>query len=379
MSQEQDQSQKTEEATPRKLLDAREKGKVITSQEVSHLAIMIGGALIAGFLGPFMAENLYLAAGGIFDKFHSINLDLGNIGNLFSDILLQLAIGLGPLVFVILVLAIFFKLIVSGLVFSGQSLIPSIERISPIKGFFRLFSLKSATEFAKGLFKIIIVASIVGAVAIPELSRVELLMQMDIATIVNEARLIILQMFVAAIFVVGFIAGLDYLYQRFEFLKQMRMTKQEVKDELKIEKDFPRDSRSRRLHGQMDKRRKQGERKGPPKSGHKKRRPDKNKSGGRKAKGRDRDSNERNNERNSEERPKHRDRRSGRHAQPGRSNGEGQQKPQRRSNSNNRRKTSKGQKHRVRTSARKSARSASQAQNQSVGGKVKAFFKGLFS
>ena len=233
MSQEQDQSQKTEEATPRKLLDAREKGKVITSQEVSHLAIMIGGALIAGFLGPFMAEKLYLAAGGIFDKFHSINLDLGNIGNLFSDILLQLAIGLGPLVFVILVLAIFFKLIVSGLVFSGQSLIPSIERISPIKGFFRLFSLKSATEFAKGLFKIIIVASIVGAVAIPELSRVELLMQMDIATIVNEARLIILQMFVAAIFVVGFIAGLDYLYQRFEFLKQMRMTKQEVKDELK--------------------------------------------------------------------------------------------------------------------------------------------------
>ena len=233
MSQEQDQSQKTEEATPRKLLDAREKGKVITSQEVSHLAIMIGGALIAGFLGPFMAENLYLAAGGIFDKFHSINLDLGIIGNLFSDILLQIAIGLGPLVFVILVLAIFFKLIVSGLVFSGQSLIPSIERISPIKGFFRLFSLKSATEFAKGLFKIIIVASIVGAVAIPELSRVELLMQMDIATIVNEARLIILQMFVAAIFVVGFIAGLDYLYQRFEFLKQMRMTKQEVKDELK--------------------------------------------------------------------------------------------------------------------------------------------------
>ena len=61
MSQEQDQSQKTEELH-RKLLDAREKGKkVITSQEVSHLAIMIGGALIAGFLGPFMAENLYLA------------------------------------------------------------------------------------------------------------------------------------------------------------------------------------------------------------------------------------------------------------------------------------------------------------------------------
>ena len=72
MSQEQDQSQKTEEATPRKLQDARDKGKVITSQEVSHLAIMIGGALIAGVLGPYMAKHLFLAAGGIFDKFHSL-------------------------------------------------------------------------------------------------------------------------------------------------------------------------------------------------------------------------------------------------------------------------------------------------------------------
>ena len=83
------------------------------------------------------------------------------------------------------------------------------------------------------MLKLALVAAIVGAVAIPELSRVELLMQMDIAATVNEARLIILEMFVVAIFVVGFIAGLDYLYQRFEFLKQMRMTKQEVKDELK--------------------------------------------------------------------------------------------------------------------------------------------------
>ena len=99
MSQEQDQSQKTEDATPRKLQDARDKGKVITSQEVSHLAIMIGGALIAGFLGPYMARHLFLAAGGVFDKFHAINIDPANIGNLFSDILLQLIIGLGPIIF----------------------------------------------------------------------------------------------------------------------------------------------------------------------------------------------------------------------------------------------------------------------------------------
>jgi flagellar biosynthetic protein FlhB len=55
LSEDSDRSQKTEEATPRKLLEAREKGQVMTSQEVSHLAVMIGGALIAGFLGPLLS------------------------------------------------------------------------------------------------------------------------------------------------------------------------------------------------------------------------------------------------------------------------------------------------------------------------------------
>ena len=233
MSQENDQSQKTEEATPRKLLDAREKGKVMTSQEVSHLAIMIGGALIAGLLGPFMASHIFNATGGFFSKFHTIRIDPGNLGDVFAELFLQLAIGLGPIIFLLLVLAVFFKLIVSGFVFSSQSLMPSIERISPIKGFFRLVSLKSLYEFVKGLLKLTVVALIVGSVALPELERVELLMQMDILATAEEARWIIFHMFAVAIFVVGIIAGLDYLYQRYEFLKQMRMTKQEVKDELK--------------------------------------------------------------------------------------------------------------------------------------------------
>jgi flagellar biosynthetic protein FlhB len=70
-------------------------------------------------------------------------------------------------------------------------------------------------------------------VAVPQLDRVEVLMQMDVAQTADETRLLIAQMFVVAIFVMGIIAGLDYIYQRFEFLKQMKMTKQQVKDELK--------------------------------------------------------------------------------------------------------------------------------------------------
>ena len=72
MSEDSDRSQKTEEATPRRLLEAREKGQVMTSQEVSHLAVMIGGALIAGFLGPFLAYNILGISGGLLQNFHAI-------------------------------------------------------------------------------------------------------------------------------------------------------------------------------------------------------------------------------------------------------------------------------------------------------------------
>ena len=233
MSEDSDRSQKTEEATPRKLLEAREKGQVMTSQEVSHLAVMIGGALIAGFLGPFLAYKILGISGGLLQNFHAIRVDAANICNVFSEVVLELTIGIGPTIILLMALAVAGKLVVSGLVFSSDSLTPKVERISPIKGVTRLISIKSLMEFLKGILKLTIVATIVGMVAVPQLDRVEILMQMDVAQTADETRLLIAQMFVVAIFVMGIIAGLDYMYQRFEFLKQMRMTKQEVKDELK--------------------------------------------------------------------------------------------------------------------------------------------------
>ena len=233
MSEDSDRSQKTEEATPRRLLEAREKGQVMTSQEVSHLAVMIGGALIAGFLGPFLAYKILGVSGGLLQNFHAIRVDAANIGNVFNEVALELTIGIGPTIILLMALAVAGKLVVSGLVFSSDSLTPKIERISPIKGVTRLISIKSLVEFLKGILKLTIVATIVGMVAVPQLDRVEVLMQMDVAQTADETRLLIAQMFVVAIFVMGIIAGLDYIYQRFEFLKQMRMTKQQVKDELK--------------------------------------------------------------------------------------------------------------------------------------------------
>ena len=206
MSEDSDRSQKTEEATPRRLLEAREKGQVMTSQEVSHLAVMIGGALIAGFLGPFLAYKILGVSGGLLQNFHAIRVDAANIGNVFNEVAIELIIGIGPTIILLMALAVAGKLVVSGLVFSSDSLTPKMERISPIKGVTRLISIKSLMEFLKGILKLTIVATIVGMVAVPQLDRVEILMQMDVAQTADETRLLIAQLFVVATFVMGVIA-----------------------------------------------------------------------------------------------------------------------------------------------------------------------------
>jgi flagellar biosynthetic protein FlhB len=239
MSDDQDDSQKTEEPTPHKLSEAREKGNVISSQEVSSFAILLGAALTTAFLGPFMAERLANASGGLLANVHAITFDAENVSAVLLDVLFQVSIGMAPIALLLMVLGAGAKLAVSGFLFSGESMKPSLEKLSPIKGLKRMFSLKSLVEFAKGLLKLAIVGTIVYLLSIPEVDRVEILMQMDIAATVEETRTVLLRMFSGVVAVMAVIAGLDYLYQRHEYMKQMRMSKQEIKDEHKQSEGDP--------------------------------------------------------------------------------------------------------------------------------------------
>ena len=239
MSDDDDDSQKTEEPTPHKLSEAREKGNVITSQEVSSFAILLGGALTAAFLGPFMAERLANATGGLLASAHAITFDAVNVGDVLLDVLFEVAIAMAPIALLLMVLGAGAKLVVTGFLLSGESLKPSLSKISPLKGLKRMFSLKSLVEFAKGLVKLAIVGTIVYLLAVPEVDKVEVLMQMNVAATAEETRLVLVRMFSGVVGVMAVIAGLDYLYQRHEYMKQMMMSKQEIKDEHKQSEGDP--------------------------------------------------------------------------------------------------------------------------------------------
>lgn len=239
MSDDTDESQKTEEPTSHKLSEAREKGNVITSQEVSNFAILLGAALTAAFLGPFMAERLANATGGLLANVHAITFDAVNVGDVLLEVLFEVAIGMAPIALLLMVLGAGAKLVVGGFLLSAESMKPSLSKLSLIKGLKRMFSLKSLVEFAKGLVKLAIVGTIVYLLAVPQVDRVEVLMQMDVAAAAEETRLVLVRMFSGVVGVMAVIAGLDYMYQRYEYLKQMRMSKQEIKDEHKQSEGDP--------------------------------------------------------------------------------------------------------------------------------------------
>lgn len=239
MADDEDDSSKTEEPTPHKLSEAREKGNVITSQEVSSFAILLGGALTAAFLGPFMAERLANATGGLLANVHAITFDAGNVGDVLMDVATEIAIGMAPIALLLMVLGAGAKLAVSGFLFSAESMKPSLSKLSLIKGVKRMFSLKSFIEFTKGLVKLGIVGTIVYLLAVPEIDKVEILMAMDVAAAAEETRVVLVRMFSGVVAVMAVIAALDYMYQRYEYMKQMRMSKQEIKDEHKQSEGDP--------------------------------------------------------------------------------------------------------------------------------------------
>jgi len=114
-----------------------------------------------------------------------------------------------------------------------EKLLPKFSKISLIAGIGRLFSAQSAAEFGKGLLKLSVVAAAVAWVVWPDRGRLDTLMRYDLIGLLVYIRAMSLKMFGAAIGVMGVIAAADYLFQRFEFIKKQRMTRQEVRDEMK--------------------------------------------------------------------------------------------------------------------------------------------------
>lgn len=233
MADEEDDSQKTEEPSEKKLAKAKEKGQVSSSQEVKNFVILLGGAMGVLFLAPWMMSDIANKTVLFLSKPESVHIDIHSFTILFADLALAIGVTLSPIFGLLMVLAVVSSLAQSGWIWAPEKIKPEASKISLVKGTKRMFSLRSVVEFLKGILKLIIVSVVAFAVTVPLMDDLELMADFPTQIMLDRLHLVAIVLTVATAGVMAAIAALDFAYQKYAFLKQMRMTKQEVKDEYK--------------------------------------------------------------------------------------------------------------------------------------------------
>lgn len=239
MAEDEDDASKTEEPTPKKLSQAKDKGQTAQSQEVKHWVILFGAAVGVMFLSPWMAEKVAHSSAKFITTPDLFDMDFGNLREVLIDVSIDMMIVMAPIFGILVVLALGAGLVQSGMIWAPDKLVPKLSTISPIKGLGRIFSVKGLVEFAKSMAKILIVAIISFWLAFGMLGDIELGPFLSLPATMERMFDLVVIMTLATFFVMSAIAGLDFAYQRYAFLKQMKMTKQEVKDEMKQSEGDP--------------------------------------------------------------------------------------------------------------------------------------------
>jgi len=240
MAEEQDKSQQTEEASPKKLEDARKKGQVPNSKEPSTaITFLTLSLIVVTGLGSYLGESMMaMMQFHLSGKSHLVATGEG-VQTLLISAGADIASIMLPIAIPIVMLGVLVTFMVAGPVFTFETLKPKLEKISPMKGFKRLFSTKSLAEFVKSVLKMVVIGvtcSVVVQGLFDEIQRSAFKEPEAIAALAVNGGI---QIVTLAAIIFFFIALADVLYQRWEHMKSMRMSKKEIRDEHKEQEGDP--------------------------------------------------------------------------------------------------------------------------------------------
>jgi len=171
---------------------------------------------------------------GIYQNLDTLCLqDIATATSFLFEILEYIFIILMPFMLVLLVAGIAANIFQFGFLFTSKPLIPKLSKLNPVKGMKKFFSLKALAELVKSLFKVFAVSGISFLILKGELEAIPALVQMSVGEILSFIGSVCFKIcFYVCLFLIV-LAALDYVYQRWQHEKDLKMTKQEVKDESK--------------------------------------------------------------------------------------------------------------------------------------------------
>lgn len=221
--------EKTEQPTLRKREQVREEGRVAVSKELATFFLIFGALVVFYFSGVWMATA---SAEFMKSSFASMPRELGpkEIMELSWTVSYKFFLIALP-VFFIPVFGAAAYVLQNGVMFTGKSLAPDINKINPVEGFKRIFSLNSVAELLKSLVKVFVLGFVVYQAVADEWRNMPFLADAEVTTSLSYIGSVTLKIMWRTVWVLAAIAALDYLFQRWNFERSLRMTKEEVRQE----------------------------------------------------------------------------------------------------------------------------------------------------
>ncbi len=225
---------KTEKATPKKRQEARKKGQVAKSQDINGAVVMIASVIALSAFGPGMYHRMADATVGILDLIKDPSVvDRKGIGELFMTIGGHVLAGIAPIVFVCAAAGVIASVGQVGFKPSLQAVKPDFKKLNPASGLKNMISPNAAVEAVKSTTKVGAVAAIVAIALFPKLDEMAALVGMPAEALLPTLCTLVLQIAQRAAGAYLAIAAADFFWQRYRFEKNLKMDKEEVKQEHK--------------------------------------------------------------------------------------------------------------------------------------------------
>ncbi|MCD6274261.1 MAG: flagellar biosynthesis protein FlhB [Deltaproteobacteria bacterium] len=248
--------EKTEQPTGKKLAKAREEGQVAVSKEVPSVLILLFSLCVFFFAGSWMFDRLINFMKGLLQNIGVVSIGVMSLRLLLFSVFKEIIIILAPLMGAVVLAGVIGHVAQFGFLFTGKPLTPKFSKMDPVKGMKKLFSLKSYVELVKMLIKTGVVGGVAFIMLRGEADKFPLLIRMEVWEILIFIGQVSFKICFYTCIALIILAALDFAFQKWQHVKGLKMTKQEVKDEAKQSEGDPKiKSRIRSAQMEMARRR----------------------------------------------------------------------------------------------------------------------------
>ena len=251
-----DSGEKTEEPTAKKLTDARKKGQIARSKDLGTFFVLVGSACAMLLMGDSLATAMANMMGHLFSINRQEAMDVNALFKVINDGVYQVLAPLLWIFFIIMLAAFIGNSLLGGISFSWEAMAPKASKLSPLAGFKRMFGVQAAVELLKSVLKFFVVFIVAFLLLNGLFEEILGLSRETIPTNFGHAVTMLLWMFLVLALSIGIIVVIDAPYQVWNHNRQLKMTKQEIKDEHKSTEGSPEiKQRIRRTQYEMSQRR----------------------------------------------------------------------------------------------------------------------------